>query len=121
MLNDLERAVLAKNILVNSISKHKEKTKEIAKRRNALLMKMTLCEENSIQYEDIERQIEILDKQEYDLHAKFKKVLQSADKEINGAIERIMERHKESHQCRDSSSSNAPDHEFDAAQEVEHY
>lgn len=84
-------------------------------------MQMTSCEEGSVQYEDIERQIEALDKKEYDLHAKFKKVLKSADKEINGAIERIMERHEESSQRRDSSLSNAPDHEFDTAQKIEHY
>lgn len=96
MLNDLERAVSARNILVTSISKHKQRTKEIDEQRSALLMQMTSCEEGSVQYEDIERQIEALDKKEYDLHAKFKKVLKSADKEINGAIERIMERHEES-------------------------
>ena len=114
MLNDLERAVMARNILVNSKSKHKQRTKEIDEQRNALLMKMTLCEENSIQYEDIERQIEILDKREYDLHAKFKKVLQTADKEINESIEKIMERHKQSSRGRDSALSDAPDNELGA-------
>ena len=112
MLNDLERAVMARNILVTSKSKHKQRTKEIDEQRNALLMKMTLCEENSIQYEDIERQIEILDKREYDLHVKFKKVLQTADKEINESIEKIMERYKQSGRGCDSALSDAPDNEL---------
>jgi len=114
MLNDLERAVMARNILVTSKSKHKQRTKEIDEQRNVLLMQMTLCEEGSIQYEDIERQIEILDKQEYDLHVKFKKVLQTADKEINESIEKIMERHKQSSRGRDSALSDAPDNELGA-------
>lgn len=77
-------------------------------------MQMTLCEEGSVQYEDIERQIEILDKQEYDLHAKFKKILQTADKQINESIEKIVERYKQSGRGCDSTLSDAPDNELGA-------
>ena len=114
MFSDLERAVMARNILVTSTSKHKQRTKEIDEQRNALLMQMTLCEEGSIQYEDIERQIEILDKREYDLHVKFKKILRAADKEINESIGKVMERYKRSRRNSDSALSDAPDNELGA-------
>jgi DNA repair ATPase RecN len=114
MLNDLERAVRAREILVTSREKHKQRLQEIKRKRNELLLQMTTCDDESIQYENLERQIDVLDQQEYELHAKLKKVLQAADKEINESITRIVQQRSRSDFHCHTASGNAPDHDDSA-------
>ena len=114
MLDHLERAVRAQNILVTSREKHKQRLQEIKQKRNELLLQMTTCDDKSVQYENLERQIDVLDQQEYELHAKLKKVLQAADKEINESIARIVQQRSRSDFHCYTASGNAPDHDDSA-------
>ena len=111
MLTDLERAVRARNILVTSRAKHKERLQQIKDQRNSLLLQMTTCDDGSVQYENLERQIDVLDQQEYELHAKLKKVLQAADKEINESVARLVQQHFGPNLYRYTASGNAPDYD----------
>lgn len=72
---------------------------------------MTTCDDESVQYENLERQIDVLDQQEYELHAKLKKVLQAADKEINESVARLVQQHFGSDLYRYTASGNAPDYD----------
>ena len=72
---------------------------------------MTTCDNESVQYENLERQIDVLDQQEYELHAKLKKVLQAADKEINESVARLVQQHFGSDLYRYTASGNAPDYD----------
>ncbi len=101
MLNDLERAVRARNTLVTSRAKHKERLQQIK-------------DHESVQYENLERQIDVLDQQEYELHAKLKKVLQAADKEINESVARLVQQHFGPDLYRYTASGNAPDYDDSA-------
>lgn len=89
----LERAVRARRIIVTSHLKHKERVKIINDERKKLLLQMTTCAEQSIQFQNLEREIDVLDQQEYELHKSLKKILNLADKEIDNEITGIMERH----------------------------
>lgn len=72
---------------------------------------MTTCDDESVQYENLERQIDALDQQEFDLHSKYKKILQATDKEINDTIGEIVWRRFGSDLYRYTASGNAPDHD----------
>ncbi len=111
MLEELERAVRAREILNSSRTKHKDRIEKIKKQRNELLLQMTECKEESMQYQNLERQIDALDQQEFDLHSKYKKILQATDKEINDTIGEIVWRRFGSDLYRYTASGNAPDHD----------
>lgn len=111
MLEELERAVRAREILNNSRAKHKDQIEKIKKQRNELLLQMTECKEESIQYQNLERQIDALDQQEFDLHSKYKKILQVTDKEINDTIGEIVWQRFGSDLYRYTASGDAPDHD----------
>ncbi len=111
MLEELERAVRTREIMLNSRSKYKDRIEKIKKERNELLLLMTACEDGSVRYENFERQIDVLDQQEFELHSKYKKILQAADKEINDSVARIVQRRFGPSFCSDSASGNAPNHD----------
>ena len=89
---DLARAVRSRSILIAAKQAHKEKIDEIKERRKQLLMRATEFTDNSPAMDQIHREIDILDKQEFELHRKFKKTIQETENEINritlGMVER---------------------------------
>lgn len=111
MLEEMERAVRAKGILIESHAKYKERIEKIKHERNELLLLMTTCLENSIQRQDIERQIEALDQKEFEVYHKYKKILQAADKEINESVTRIVQRRFGPNFDCDSIAGNAPNND----------
>jgi hypothetical protein len=89
---DLARAVRSRSILISAKQAHKEKVEEIKQRRKQLLMRATELTDSSPAMDQIHREIDIIDKQEFELHRKFKKTIQEAEDEINritlGMVER---------------------------------
>lgn len=89
---DLARAVRSRSILIAAKREHKEKVDEIKDRRKQLLMRATEFTDNSPAMDQIHREIDLLDKQEFELHRKFKKTLHETDDEINRIVLGMVER-----------------------------
>lgn len=111
MLEELERAVRMQEILTSSRRKFKERTEKIKEERNELLLLMTTCEDGSVQYENFERQIDLLDQREFEIYSKYKKVLQAADKEISESIARVVQRRFGSSVHSSSAAGNASNYD----------
>lgn len=112
----LNKAVRVKEIMITSKEKHKASVQKIKERRNKLMIDMTYEVDGSAAQSEIEREIDSLDKKETQLHYDFKKILSSADTEINEIRNEIMRYRFGPSWNSDNTSANAQVNEQGAAQ-----
>lgn len=89
---DLVRAVRSRSVLISAKQAHREKVEEIKLKRQQLLMRATEFIEGSPAMDQIHRDIDLLDKQEFEFHRKFKKTIQETEDVINRVITGMVER-----------------------------
>jgi hypothetical protein len=89
---DLERAVRSRSTLISAREIYKEKADEIKEKRKKLLMKATESIEGSPAMDQLHREIDLLDKEEFDLYRKFRKIIERTESDINRIIAGMLER-----------------------------
>lgn len=92
ILKLLERAVRLRSSINERREKHKRKQNEIINARNSLFTQATEYLESSPAMDEFHRQLDLLDKQEFELHDSFKKFLKESDVEITRTVNEIAER-----------------------------
>ena len=90
LAKSLARAVHLRYSIVARRAEHKKCVQELTQKRSALYIKATDYLEDSPAMSEFHRQLDLLDKQEFELHDEFKKFLRKADDDLTIAIGEIV-------------------------------
>jgi hypothetical protein len=90
LVKSLARAVHLRNSIVTRRDEHKKRVQELTQKRSALYIKATDYLEDSPAMSEFHRQLDLLDKQEFELHDEFKKFLRKTDDDLTIAIGEIV-------------------------------
>ena len=89
---ELVKAVRLRSTLLAAKRFHGEETEKIKEARKALLMKAVALVDGSPSMDQINRDIDLLDQQEFELHHKFRKTIQETEHGINRTVLGMVER-----------------------------
>lgn len=90
LAKSLARAVHLRYSIVTRREEHKKRVQELTEKRSALYIKATDYLEDSPAMSEFHRQLDLLDKQEFELHDEFKKFLRKTDHELTVTIGEIV-------------------------------
>lgn len=87
----LARAIQVKHTILNRKNEHKASVRKLEEERSALYMQAINFVEDSPAMDEFHRQLDLLDKQEFQLHDEYRKFLRRSDERITIAIREMLQ------------------------------
>lgn len=87
----LAKAVAVNHLIRSRREEHKAKVKELDAKRHAIYLRASEFDESSSEMDEFNRQLDSIDKKEFELHDNLRKFLKQADGEITKTVNAITE------------------------------